>query len=41
MIEGYPPFCMKQDDEVPKAYVARKRPPFKAPAKRYAHGLKE
>ncbi|KAJ0080774.1 hypothetical protein Patl1_10332 [Pistacia atlantica] len=41
MIEGYPPFCMKQDDEVPKAYVARERPPFKAPAKRYAHGLKE
>ncbi|XP_044461224.1 integrin-linked protein kinase 1-like [Mangifera indica] len=41
MIEGYPPFCMKQDNEVPKAYVAGQRPPFKAPAKRYAHGLKE
>ncbi|KAJ4703731.1 putative Protein kinase [Melia azedarach] len=41
MIEGYPPFCMKQENEVPKSYVARERPPFKAPAKRYGHGLKE
>lgn len=41
MIEGYPPFSAKQDNEVPKVYAARERPPFKAPAKHYAHGLKE
>lgn len=41
MIEGCPPFTMKHDNEVPKAYAARQRPPFKAPAKLYACGLKE
>ncbi|KAL4309746.1 hypothetical protein GQ457_01G009970 [Hibiscus cannabinus] len=41
MIEGCPPFTAKQDNEVPKAYEARERPPFKAPTKNYAHGLKE
>ncbi|XVE51519.1 hypothetical protein DITRI_Ditri02bG0048600 [Diplodiscus trichospermus] len=41
MIEGHPPFSAKQDDEVPKAYASRDRPPFKAPAKHYDHGLKE
>ncbi|XWS12452.1 hypothetical protein CRYUN_Cryun37aG0089900 [Craigia yunnanensis] len=41
MIEGYPPFSTKQDNDVPKAYESRERPPFKAPAKHYAHGLKE
>lgn len=41
MIEGYPPFYAKQDTDVPKVYVARERPPFRAPAKHYAHGLKE
>lgn len=41
MIEGCPPFTMKHDKEVPKAYAARERPPFKAPAKLYARGLKE
>ncbi|KAF3451361.1 hypothetical protein FNV43_RR07456 [Rhamnella rubrinervis] len=41
MIEGYPPFRNKQETEVPEAYVARDRPPFRAPAKHYAHGLKE
>ncbi|GAY34838.1 hypothetical protein CUMW_013620 [Citrus unshiu] len=41
MIEGCPPFTMKHDNEVPKAYAARQRPPFKAPAKLYARGLKE
>ncbi|PPR98420.1 hypothetical protein GOBAR_AA22250 [Gossypium barbadense] len=41
MIEGYPPFSAKQDNEVPKVYAARERPPFKAPAKHYAHGLKD
>ncbi|GMI85949.1 BLUE LIGHT-DEPENDENT H+-ATPASE PHOSPHORYLATION [Hibiscus trionum] len=41
MIEGCPPFSAKQDNDVPKAYAARERPPFKAPAKNYSHGLKE
>lgn len=41
MIEGCPPFVSKQENEVPKAYVAKERPPFRAPAKRYVHGLKE
>lgn len=41
MIEGVPPFHTKQENEVPKAYVANERPPFRAPAKCYAHGLKE
>ncbi|XVE88283.1 hypothetical protein DITRI_Ditri19aG0057200 [Diplodiscus trichospermus] len=41
MIEGFPPFSAKQDNEVPKAYASRERPPFKAPSKHYAHGLKE
>ncbi|XVF25574.1 hypothetical protein REPUB_Repub13aG0223600 [Reevesia pubescens] len=41
MIEGYPPFSTKQENEVPNAYASRERPPFKAPAKHYAHGLKE
>lgn len=41
LIEGNPPFYTKQENEVPKAYDARQRPPFKAPTKHYAHGLKE
>lgn len=41
MIEGCPPFAAKPDKEVPKVYVAKDRPPFRAPMKRYAHGLKE
>ncbi|XP_021294970.1 serine/threonine-protein kinase STY17 [Herrania umbratica] len=41
MIEGHPPFSAKQENEVPQAYASRERPPFKAPAKHYAHGLKE
>ncbi|XVF60808.1 hypothetical protein PTKIN_Ptkin08bG0077700 [Pterospermum kingtungense] len=41
MIEGFPPFHTMQENEVPKAYVANERPPFLAPARRYAHGLKE
>lgn len=41
LIEGYPPFYTKQENEVPKVYAARQRPPFKAPTKHYAHGLKE
>ncbi|XVF27421.1 hypothetical protein REPUB_Repub14bG0105300 [Reevesia pubescens] len=41
MIEGNPPFSTKQDNEVSEAYVSRERPPFKASAKYYTHGLKE
>nr|GMD87784.1 serine/threonine-protein kinase HT1-like [Ipomoea batatas] len=41
MIEGCPPFRAKKDNEVPKSYAAKQRPPFKASAKFYAHGLKE
>ncbi|WOL14651.1 serine/threonine-protein kinase STY17-like [Canna indica] len=41
MIEGCPPFSYKQDNEVPKAYASKERPPFRAPPKLYAHGLRE
>ncbi|KAE9456700.1 hypothetical protein C3L33_11388, partial [Rhododendron williamsianum] len=41
MIEGSPPFSTKQEIEVPKAYVQNERPPFRASAKLYAHGLRE
>ncbi|XP_021274230.1 serine/threonine-protein kinase HT1 isoform X1 [Herrania umbratica] len=41
MIEGCLPFHSKQENEVPKAYVANERPPFRASAKYYSHGLKE
>jgi len=41
MIEGSMPFSAKQENEVHKAYAVNKRPPFKDPAKHYAHGLKE
>ncbi|CAK9152660.1 unnamed protein product [Ilex paraguariensis] len=41
MIEGCPPFSTKQENEVPKSYIANERPPFRASAKCYAHGLKE
>ncbi|XP_009360791.2 integrin-linked protein kinase 1 [Pyrus x bretschneideri] len=41
MIEGCPPFAAKQDNEVPKAYVVKERPPFRAPEKLYRHGLRE
>lgn len=41
MIEGLPPFSEKQDSEVPDAYALKERPPFRAPAKNYAHGIKE
>ncbi|PON90648.1 Serine/threonine protein kinase [Trema orientale] len=41
MIEGCPPFSTKPEKEVPKAYAANERPPFRAPPKHYAHGLKE
>ncbi|XP_041995221.1 integrin-linked protein kinase 1-like isoform X1 [Salvia splendens] len=41
LIEGCPPFSTKQEHEVPKSCVAKERPPFKAPMKLYANGLKE
>ena len=41
MIEGNPPFPTKPENEVPKAYIAGERPPFMAPTKRYADGVKE
>ncbi|XP_041025814.1 integrin-linked protein kinase 1 isoform X1 [Juglans microcarpa x Juglans regia] len=41
MIEGHPPFSAKLENDVPKVYAAKERPPFRASAKLYAHGLKE
>ncbi|KAF8007776.1 hypothetical protein BT93_K1697 [Corymbia citriodora subsp. variegata] len=41
MIEGSVPFPSKSEYEVPKCYVSNERPPFRASAKHYAHGLKE
>ncbi|KAK4386518.1 Integrin-linked protein kinase [Sesamum angolense] len=41
MIEGCPPFHSKKDEDVPKYYAAKERPPFRASMKLYAHGLKE
>ncbi|XP_065633378.1 serine/threonine-protein kinase 12 [Quercus suber] len=41
MIEGCPPFSAKQENEVPKVYAAKVRPPFNSPAKHYAHGLRD
>ncbi|KAH0865329.1 hypothetical protein HID58_082540 [Brassica napus] len=41
MIEGYVPFHLKEETEVPKAYVEGERPPFNALAKSYPFGLRE
>ncbi|GAB2299029.1 hypothetical protein Dimus_033104 [Dionaea muscipula] len=41
MIEGCPPFIKKTEIEVQKAYAAKQRPPFRAPGKLYAHGMRE
>ncbi|KAL8507229.1 hypothetical protein ACS0TY_017953 [Phlomoides rotata] len=41
MIEGYLPFYSKQDDEVAKSFAEKERPPFRAPTKFYAHGLRQ
>ncbi|RZC46755.1 hypothetical protein C5167_039704 [Papaver somniferum] len=41
MIEGHPPFFPKQEEEVPKAYAEKERPPFSAPERLYSHGLRE
>ncbi|XP_078168791.1 serine/threonine-protein kinase 12-like isoform X3 [Carex rostrata] len=41
MIEGCPPFSAKENNEVSKAITSKERPPFTAPLKHYAYGLKE
>ncbi|GAB4842928.1 hypothetical protein Ancab_012906 [Ancistrocladus abbreviatus] len=41
MIEGCLPFSSMSDEDVPKAYCAHLRPPFQAPSRNYAYGLKE
>lgn len=41
MIEGCPPFHTKKADEVPNLYAMKQHPPFRAPTKFYAHGIKE
>lgn len=41
MIEGCMPFSSIEDNEVPKSYAAKERPPFRAPLKRYPYGLKD
>ncbi|KAL5096967.1 hypothetical protein RYX36_001294 [Vicia faba] len=41
MIEGCPPFYAKREDEVPKVYASKERPPFRAPTKHYSHGIRK
>ncbi|KAK6157509.1 hypothetical protein DH2020_011757 [Rehmannia glutinosa] len=41
MIEGCPPFPKRKEIEVAKAYVDNERPPFQAPVKHYAYGLRQ
>ena len=41
MIEGCLPFYNKKIDEIEKAHNSKERPPFRAPPKHYAHGLRE
>lgn len=41
MIEGSPPFPRRKEIDAAKAYVANERPPFEAPAKQYAYGLRQ
>ncbi|XP_057792273.1 integrin-linked protein kinase 1-like [Salvia miltiorrhiza] len=41
MIEGHPPFPKRKDIDVAKAYAANERPPFEAPLKHYAYGLRQ
>ncbi|CAM0882725.1 unnamed protein product [Alopecurus aequalis] len=41
MIEGHLPFHDKKIDEIEKAHSCKERPPFRAPPKNYAHGLRE
>ncbi|XP_020581281.1 serine/threonine-protein kinase STY8-like isoform X2 [Phalaenopsis equestris] len=41
MIEGCMPFNTQPDSRVPNLYAAKERPPFRAPPRHYAFGLKE
>lgn len=41
MIEGCPPFHARKAGEVLDLYATKQRPPFKAPTKFYAHGIRE
>ncbi|KAH6759468.1 Integrin-linked protein kinase family [Perilla frutescens var. frutescens] len=41
MIEGYAPFYSKEEDEVPRSFAEKERPPFRASLKFYGHGLKQ
>ncbi|KAK3165436.1 hypothetical protein QOZ80_1AG0033170 [Eleusine coracana subsp. coracana] len=41
MIEGCLPYHDKKNDEIEKAHNSKERPPFRAPPKYYAHGLRE
>ncbi|GJV99215.1 integrin-linked protein kinase 1-like protein isoform X1, partial [Tanacetum coccineum] len=41
MIEGCQPFISKNGKDVPELYAEKRRPPFNASSKNYAHGLKE
>ncbi|TVU35106.1 hypothetical protein EJB05_16977 [Eragrostis curvula] len=41
MIEGCLPFHDKKNHEIEKAHSSKERPPFRAPPKHYAHGLRE
>jgi len=41
MIEGCLPYHDKKNDEIEKAHNSKERPPFRAPPKHYAHGLRE
>lgn len=41
MIEGCPPFPKRKEIEVAKAFAANERPPFEAPVKHYAYGLRQ
>ncbi|XP_062221248.1 integrin-linked protein kinase 1-like [Phragmites australis] len=41
MIEGCLPYHDKKNGEIEKAHISKERPPFRAPPKHYAHGLRE
>ncbi|KAG2600688.1 integrin-linked protein kinase 1-like [Panicum virgatum] len=41
MIEGCLPYHDRKNDEIEKAHNSKERPPFRAPPKHYAHGLRE
>ncbi|CAA6673005.1 unnamed protein product [Spirodela intermedia] len=41
MIEGCSPFSARRETDVPGSYASKERPPFRASARLYSHGLKE